>query len=70
MTRCFVDYIANECGTTLLKSKKYNQFFCLGHLEYDKYTLKKEYERDQKKALGTAKPANYFNEEPGYCIFV
>ncbi len=56
---------SKECGTTLLKSKKYNQFFCLGHLEYDKYTLKNEYERDQKQGLNTAKPLNYFNEETG-----
>ena len=50
------------CGTTLLKSKKYNQFFVLGHLEYDKETLKTEYERDLAKGLPIEKPINYFSD--------
>ena len=50
------------CGTTLLKSKKYNQFFVLGHLEYDKETLKTEYERDLATGLPIEKPINYFSD--------
>ncbi|MCR5112868.1 MAG: homoserine O-succinyltransferase [Acholeplasmatales bacterium] len=50
------------CGTTILKSDKYNQFFITGHLEYDKDTLKNEYERDLNKGLPIEKPFNYFSE--------
>ena len=53
---------SNLCGTTILKSKEYNQFFILGHLEYDKDTLKLEYERDLNKGLPIEKPINYFSE--------
>lgn len=51
------------CGTTILKSKHNNQFFILGHLEYDKETLKLEYERDLNKGLEIEKPINYFTED-------
>ena len=54
---------SNECGTTILKSKDNKQVFVLGHLEYDKYTLKKEYERDIAKGLDIKEPENYFNED-------
>ncbi len=50
------------CGTTILKSKNYNQFFILGHLEYDKDTLRLEYERDLNKGLEIEKPLNYFSD--------
>ena len=51
------------CGTTILKSKKNNQIFILGHLEYDKDTLRLEYERDLNKGLPIEKPINYFTED-------
>ena len=54
---------SKECGTTILKSKDNKQVFVLGHLEYDKYTLKNEYERDLKKGLDIKEPVNYFNED-------
>lgn len=54
---------SKECGTTILKGKNHNQIFVLGHLEYDKYTLKKEYERDLSKNLPIKEPVNYFNED-------
>jgi homoserine O-succinyltransferase len=54
---------SKECGTTILKSKDNKQVFVLGHLEYDKYTLKKEYERDLAKGLDIKEPENYFNED-------
>ena len=46
-----------------LKSKKNNQIFILGHLEYDKDTLRLEYERDLNKGLPIEKPINYFTED-------
>ena len=51
------------CGTTILKSKDSKSIFILGHLEYDKYTLKNEYERDLNKGLPIEKPFNYFNDD-------
>lgn len=56
---------SDECGTTILKSKDGKQVFVLGHLEYDKYTLKKEYDRDIAKGLNINEPINYFNKETG-----
>lgn len=56
---------SDECGTTILKSKDGKQVFVLGHLEYDKYTLKKEYDRDIAKGLNINEPFNYFNKETG-----
>lgn len=54
---------SNECGSTILKSKDNKQVFVLGHLEYDKYTLKSEYERDLAKNLQIEEPINYFNTD-------
>ena len=54
---------SKECGTTILKSIDNKQVFVLGHLEYDKYTLKNEYERDKAKNLPIDEPINYFNED-------
>lgn len=54
---------SKDCGTTILKSKDNKQIFVLGHLEYDKYTLKNEYERDLNKGLPIDEPINYFNED-------
>ena len=49
--------------TTILKSPDNKQLFILGHIEYDKYTLKGEYERDLGKRDDVPYPCNYFNEE-------
>lgn len=54
---------SKDCGTTILRSKDSKQIFVLGHLEYDKFTLKKEYERDLNKGLPIEAPINYFNED-------
>ena len=55
----------NESHTTILKTPDNKQLFILGHIEYDKYTLKKEYERDLGKRSDVPYPCNYFNEETG-----
>ena len=55
--------VSDELGTTMLKSKDNKQLFILGHLEYDKYTLKKEYERDLALNLPIKEPKNYFNAD-------
>ena len=54
---------SKDCGTTILRSKDKKQVFALGHLEYDKYTLKGEYERDLGKGLPIHEPINYFSED-------
>lgn len=52
---------SNEAGITILKSTDNKKLFLFGHLEYDKFTLKKEYERDLEKGLDIKEPINYFN---------
>ena len=54
---------SESCGTTILRSKDKKQVFVLGHLEYDKYTLKGEYERDLNKGLPIHEPVNYFSPD-------
>ncbi len=51
---------SEEAGATIIKSKDNKQLFLLGHLEYDKFTLKVEYERDLAKGLPIEEPVNYF----------
>lgn len=52
----------SEAGITILKSKDNKKLFLFGHLEYDKFTLKNEYERDLNKGLEIKEPINYFND--------
>lgn len=52
---------SKEAGVSILKSKDNKKIFITGHIEYDKYTLKNEYERDLKKGLDIKAPENYFD---------
>ena len=47
-------------GIHSIKTKGGKQIYLLGHSEYDKYTLKDEYERDLAKGLDIEVPNNYF----------
>ena len=38
------------------------QIFVMGHPEYDRYTLDKEYKRDKGKGLPIDLPVNYYPE--------
>ena len=49
-----------EAGVSILKSKDNKKIFITGHVEYDKFTLKNEYERDLNKGLQINEPKNYF----------
>ena len=49
-----------EAGVSILKSKDNKKIFITGHVEYDKFTLKTEYERDLNKGLQINEPKNYF----------
>jgi len=47
-------------GASIIKSIDNQQIFISGHIDYDRETLKNEYERDVKKGFGTKPPKNYF----------
>lgn len=56
---------SSEAGVYLITDKNERRFFVLGHPEYEKNTLKREYERDVKRGLGINVPKNYFpNDDP------
>lgn len=57
--------ISDEAGVFLVENKSKTQIFDMGHLEYDLYTLDKEYKRDREKGLKIKEPENYYkNGEP------
>lgn len=53
---------SNEAGVAIVCSKNGREFYVLGHAEYDRDTLAKEYDRDVKKGIDIKMPANYFPE--------
>ena len=57
-----------ECGIAIIKSLDNKRFFFMGHSEYDRTTLKKEYLRDVDKGLDIQKPVNYFEDDGLYNI--
>jgi homoserine O-succinyltransferase len=44
----------------LVKSNDDKRIFVMGHPEYDRYTLDKEYKRDVSKGLDIHLPVNYY----------
>jgi homoserine O-succinyltransferase len=50
-------------GISVAKTHDNKSFFFTGHSEYDRYTLKREYERDIAKGMDIEKPYNYFNDK-------
>ena len=56
---------SRRAGASIIKSEDNRRVFVTGHMEYDRDTLKKEYERDLKKGLPIEKPFNYFNDAGG-----
>jgi homoserine O-succinyltransferase len=51
---------SEEAGIYILKTNGGRQIFVTGHSEYDKLTLKGEYDRDISKGLDIKVPKNYF----------
>lgn len=51
---------SKKAGASIVKSKDNKYIFIMGHLEYDRETLKLEYERDLNKGLPILEPENYF----------
>lgn len=56
---------SDECGVSIAKSVDSRHFFVFGHPEYDRDTLKKEYDRDVAAGLPIKVPAHYYpNDDP------
>ena len=56
---------SEEAGLHIVATENNRLVFVQGHNEYDKDTLRHEYERDIAKGLRTAPPVNYFeNDDP------
>ena len=51
---------SKKAGASIIKSIDNRQIYVMGHMEYDRYTLRDEYERDKAKGLDIKPPANYF----------
>ena len=57
--------ISDEAGVYIAATEDRRMVFVTGHPEYDRLTLKAEYDRDIAKGLRIAVPANYFpNNDP------
>ncbi len=52
--------VSDEAGLYLAASRDGREVYVTGHPEYDRLTLKTEYERDKAKGLPIAVPINYF----------
>lgn len=51
---------SEDVGDLLVMNKSGSQIFVLGHLEYDRLTLDKEYKRDSDKGINPEIPHNYY----------
>ena len=54
---------SKRAGASIIKSLDNKQVFVTGHMEYDRDTLKNEYERDKAKGLPIKPPVNYFSDK-------
>ncbi len=54
--------LSDEAGVSIIGEKSGRQFFILGHPEYDRDTLAKEFFRDLEKGIDPKIPSNYFPE--------
>jgi homoserine O-succinyltransferase len=57
--------VSKRAGFSIIKSTDDKKIFLTGHSEYDRETLKKEYERDREKGLPIKPPHNYFADKEG-----
>ncbi len=53
---------SEEVGASVVRSNDGRRIFLMGHMEYDKDTLAKEYFRDLDKGLEIDEPKNYFKD--------
>ncbi|WP_408954406.1 homoserine O-succinyltransferase [Natroniella sp. ANB-PHB2] len=54
---------SEEAGTYIVATKDGRQIFVTGHSEYDRFTLKREYERDLAQGCDIQIPKNYFPDD-------
>jgi homoserine O-succinyltransferase len=54
---------SEEAGVFIVMAKEGQQVFVMGHPEYDRVALDKEYKRDAAKGLGIQVPRNYYPED-------
>lgn len=54
---------SQEAGLFLVGDTVQRNFFAMGHLEYDRETLKEEFLRDEAKGIAPALPVHYFPED-------
>lgn len=54
---------SEESGIAILKTPDNKKFFFTGHSEYDRLTLKKEYDRDVAKGINPEPPKHYFVDD-------
>lgn len=54
---------SEEAGVFLIIAEQGKQIFVMGHPEYDRLTLDKEYKRDISKGLSIAIPKNYYPDD-------
>lgn len=54
---------SKRAGASIIKSVDNRRVFVTGHMEYDRDTLKREFERDRQKGLPIKPPENYFADK-------
>lgn len=54
---------SKRAGASVIKSADNRRVFVTGHMEYDRYALKNEYERDKAGGLSVKPPVNYFTDK-------
>ena len=54
---------SEKVGDLLVMNKDGSRIFVLGHLEYDRLTLDKEYKRDLDKGINPEIPHNYYRDD-------
>lgn len=55
--------VSDEAGVYVAKSTDSQNFFVFGHPEYDRETLKAEYDRDVARGMDMALPAHYYPDD-------
>ena len=54
---------SEKAGAFLTMAEDGRQIFVMGHPEYDRVTLDKEYKRDKEKGLPIKMPENYYEND-------
>ncbi len=54
---------SEQAGAFLVMAQEGRQIFVMGHPEYDRITLDKEYKRDKEKNLPISMPENYYEND-------